>query len=100
MKAPSEIKVGCHKIKVIYKPSSEVKGYLGLCDADSNVIVMRKNLEHTKHREVLLHEVIHAIDENYGLKLGEEKVNNLAQHFYSLLSENKEFVKFLMEVKR
>lgn len=85
------LKIGCHEVRVVYKEKEEMTDCLGLCSSNEHIIYIRKGMPQSKEKEVLLHECLHALDEFYGIGLGEKKIGTLAICLLSLLTENKVF---------
>ena len=91
MKIPRKIKVGAYtyivkRKKTIKEDNQEL---LGLCDRGAHLIYIVKDLSDKKAKEVLLHECLHAIEESYGINLGENKVNLLGLALLALIDDNK-----------
>lgn len=84
-----KIKVGAHTLEVMFKDPKDMDGSLGMCFSNDNVIHIRKGMPKSKEKEVLLHECLHAIDEFYGIGLGEKKVNILAMCLLTFFKENR-----------
>jgi len=91
MKIPKNINICGQQFKISYKKKIEQdeEELLGLCDVNTCTIKLQTGMNDTKKKEVFLHECIHAIDENLRLGLGEKKVNILAIHILSLITNNK-----------
>lgn len=91
---PKSVKIGPHTIKIVYEKTK--KDYIGIYIADDNLIALRKKMPLSKLKETLLHEIMHSFDENYLMKLGEERVNNLALYIYQFIKENPKIVRWLL----
>lgn len=91
MKCPKSVKIGSHIIKILYRNSIKEDNdmCLGLADVDDNKIYIKKGLPESKKEEVLLHECIHFMDENFCLKLGEKKVSILSTLLVEFFRDNK-----------
>ena len=91
MKIPEVVKIGAYDYKVVEvdKLVHEGKELLGLCDRENNVISLLKGMKPKKEKEVFIHECLHAIEESYGITLGEKKVNLLGLAIMALISDNK-----------
>jgi len=64
----------------------------GMIEFDRSFIAIKKRQEdfqEYKEAETFMHEIIHGIDEVYGLKLSESKVNLLAQGLVTVIRDNK-----------
>jgi hypothetical protein len=60
----------------------------GFCDNDNQVLYFKKGMNRQRFIEVFLHECLHAIEESYGIDLGEKKVNRLGLSLAALFKEN------------
>lgn len=91
MNIPPVVKIGAYDYKIIEKDKIEHEGnkLWGLCDREENVIYLQKGMKRKKEKEVFLHECLHAIEESYGLNLGESKVNILGLALMALIDDNK-----------
>jgi len=63
---------------------------LGRCDTDKLNIIISQDTNIPTPR-ILLHEVIHAIDYEYGLELVESQVRILANALYQVINDNDDF---------
>jgi Zn-dependent peptidase ImmA (M78 family) len=88
MKIPCKLKIVGQDFVVTKESGKKMKDCIGRCYPHANKIYISKNLTQDKANETLLHEVIHAIEQNLGLKMKEKQVNNLAFCLYSFLKEN------------
>ena len=97
MMRPSRVRVlgSMYNIEV-----KKLRGALGMHRFDKNLIQIAPGLAHDREREVLTHELVHAIDEAMQAKLSEDQVEKLGVGFYALLSDNPELVKYLVEGER
>ena len=91
MNIPEVIKIGAYDYKVVEKDDIEHEGnkLWGLCDREANVIFLQKGMKPKKEKEVFIHECLHAIEESYGVHLGENRVNMLGLALMALISDNK-----------
>ena len=91
MRIPKKIKIGPYTYDVVYKDNltHENNKLWGLCDRESHNIYLQKKMDAQKKKEVLLHECLHAIEESYGITLGENKVNQLGLALLALIYDNK-----------
>ena len=91
MNIPNKVKIGAYDYKVVEMDKLEHEGnkLWGLCDREENVIYLQKGMKRKKEKEVFIHECLHAIEESYGLDLGEDKVNLLGLAFMALITDNK-----------
>lgn len=96
---PATIKVGAHVLRVIRRPSKQMKDDNGCYDPDKLEIHMRKGLRFSKSQEILRHEVIHAsvnpvLSNVEGLN-EEIFVDTLAPVDIQVLQDNPELVAYL-----
>jgi hypothetical protein len=89
MKIPNKVKIGGHWFKVEYKSDDE-DGYeqAGTRFAWRGKIRIQKDLMPSKQESVFLHEIIHEIDWQHGLKLEENKIETLGEMLYQVLEDN------------
>jgi len=90
--AGREFKVKFQKVKNLGK-FSDIAGRV-VVDYQT-IWIDRDNNAHGRQQEVLLHEVIHAVDFNAGLKLSEETTTTLANGLLAVMRDNPKFVRFL-----
>ena len=89
MKIPKTLNICGQKFKVGMKSDRQMKDAIGLCYAHKNIMYLQDDLPKDKMGETLIHEVIHAIEQQMNLKMTENQVNNLALGLYQFLKENK-----------
>lgn len=89
MRIPDKVKIGAHWFKVEYKSDND-DGYehSGTRFAWQGKIRIQKDLIPSKQKSVFLHEIIHEIDWQHGLKLQENQVESLAEGLYQVLTDN------------
>lgn len=63
------------------------EGYYSFNDSK---IVLKEDLEVQTAWKILIHEVFHAIDEHYDMKLSHRIINQLETAWYQVLKDNKE----------
>ena len=81
---PSEVWVGCHRFKIDFFENNKIEGGdLGQCDFNRSIIKVWAGLAPDMRRNVLLHEINHAIYEFSGLddRRDEENIVNLMSTF-------------------
>jgi len=92
MKIPKKIKVGPHVYKVVRKKKiidengDELRGE---CRAEERVILIQSGLKNTRLCETFLHEIVHAIDEENQMELGENRVNIIGLNLMQIIVDNK-----------
>ena len=91
MKIPETIKIVGHDYKVESKKEPIVDGEVvfGACYNKEQKIVLQKGMSESRAKEVLLHECLHALDEELRLGLGEPVVNVLGLMLKDLICTNK-----------
>ena len=91
MKIPEVVKIGAYDYKVVEVEDLQLDGKssLGVCDRETNIIQLEKGMKPKKEKEVFIHECLHAIEDSYGIDLGEKRVNLLALAIMALISNNK-----------
>jgi len=72
---------------------------VGECDTDAQTIYVKDGLPLDSEQDVLLHEVIHAVDEMVDAKMKESQVKRLATGLLAVLKDNPRFVSFLRRKK-
>lgn len=93
MMRPERVRVLGSAYDVVTK---KMRGALGMHRFDKNLIQIAPGLAHDREREVLTHELVHAIDEAMQAKLSEDQVEKLGVGIYALLSDNPELVQYLV----
>lgn len=93
---PASVKVLGQKFTITFTEGDPLDADdLGECAVDSLSIAVRDKLNPEKERLVLLHEVIHAIEDVLNLKLSEKQVEGLETGVYALIRDNPAFIKYL-----
>jgi len=85
MNIPKQLKILGHTFKVILADTEDIDNDAGEMNLSRNTIKIRKDLPQDQIEESLLHEIIHAINN----ELKEIDVEFLAQTIYAVLKENK-----------
>lgn len=90
MKIPSEIKIGALRVAVKEVPLliSE-RGHGGECSFMMQEIRLDPTVPEDKKTEVLLHEIIEAIDGYYDMGLPHYQISTLAFALHQVLADNK-----------
>ena len=92
MKIPrNKVKIGAYDYKIKWKKNitHNDNELWGLCDHDSCEISLSKNMGSDRLGEVFMHECLHVMEEVYGIKLGEKKVNALGMALLAFFKDNK-----------
>ena len=95
---PNEIKVGWKTYEIQYSQAKLNSGgeLYGQIDYDNCVIVLRESSTPDQLRATLIHEMLHAISEMYGLELEEKLVTDLANALYTVYKDNLEKEQIMM----
>jgi hypothetical protein len=99
------IKVGGHKIKIIYPYNFEDKIHLGLCLWDEKEIRIGEYSEgnivniQTK-KEALLHEILHTAADFSQTILENDIIGRLSETLFMIMRDNKKLFQFLIEEKK
>lgn len=79
-----------HNYRVIYTNDLDLmEGKLGSVDFIDQVILIRDSISKGMKQSVLLHEIIHIIEQNHNIDLEEKDVKSLQSGLYQTLKENK-----------
>lgn len=91
MTIPNSIKIGWKTYDVVLADSRLNSGaeLYGQVDHDSCVITLRAASSPDQMRATLIHEVLHAIADMYGLELEEKLVTDLANALYCVYKDNR-----------
>lgn len=97
MSLPKKVKIGWKEYKILEQPPDEalIDGgtiCYGQVFYDRQEIYINKNYRKKHRKATLLHEVIHAIDEQYSIDLKEEQVVSLTHGLMSVLKDNPEIL--------
>jgi hypothetical protein len=91
---PARVKVLGAMYDIVEK---KMKGAYGMHFFGKCRIQIAPGLAHDREREVLVHELVHAVDEAMQSQLSEDQVEKLGVGVYALLSDNPELVRYLVE---
>lgn len=85
-----KIKVGKRNYKIQYEngPLLGHDDWLGYCDVDKKVIVLLNSMPKKESEEILQHEVLHAIEEEYGIPLTHKIIYSLQGPLADLIRNN------------
>ena len=91
MKIPNKLKIAGHvyKVKLTHINALDSGDNYGTCDVPKQIICLNETNSNTRMRETLLHEILHAIDIEFGFGLNEQIVNTLGLELHRILYENK-----------
>ncbi len=89
-KLPNEIKVGWKTYNIEFSSAKLNSGgeLYGQIDYDNGIITIRESSTPDQIRATLIHEVLHAISEMYGLELEEKLVTDVANALYTVYKDN------------
>jgi Zn-dependent peptidase ImmA (M78 family) len=89
-----KVKILGKPFKIIWKaPEWFQKDEEGLCYVQQQKIYIQRGLGKEEEQDVILHEIIHAIDHSMHLELEESQVSRLASGLLALFKDNPEFYK-------
>jgi Zn-dependent peptidase ImmA (M78 family) len=96
-----EIKIGWKKYTVVeldIDDSLIVGGdaCYGKIDYVSSIIYLNSANTPSQSKSTLLHEVIHGVEDMYGVELSEEQVTTVANGLYAFMLDNKDLVRDLI----
>lgn len=70
---------------------------LGRWDGDQDCILMLSSLKPSNRVRVLMHEILHAIEDQYSLEFSESDIDRVACGIVSLMKDNPELIKSMMK---
>jgi hypothetical protein len=87
---PDRVKVGWKDYKVVLTEARLNSGaeLYGQIDHDAQIIMLRGTSTHDQLCATLLHEVLHAVSDMYGLGLEEKLVEDLTNALYTVYKDN------------
>ena len=89
VKVPRQIKLGTHLFDIIFSDTVRSdEGLAGLTHHRKQIIEIEKVQPLSQKAVILLHEVLHIIDRQYGCELEERNVDRVAQGIAEFLMEN------------
>lgn len=86
-----------YNYQVEFKPEAVFEGVdnRGLCYPSTQIIEISTTMPKDQQREVLLHELIHAIEDGTGISLTENQVTRLARAQLAVFKENQDLAAFI-----
>lgn len=96
MEIPNKLKIDGEPWKIKKVKNELGSGYEGRTYTHDHEILL--NVEAKSIDSTLMHEIIHVIDINRGLKLSEEQVQSLSMGIYAVIVDNK--LNFIERVKK
>lgn len=89
MKIPSEIIVKKAKYQVVMTNTMDFDDEVyGLCDPQTRVILIKKHMTKRQTLATFIHEVLHAIEFEYGFTLGHKIINPLEHPLTDFIRHN------------
>ena len=90
MKVPRKISIAGHEIAIKHKKGLSINGQeaWGIWDDDKHIIYLRFGMDKTRKQEILIHEIIHAIDHIHVLNLSERVVKILGVEIVAVIRNN------------
>ena len=90
MKVPRKISIAGHEISIKHKKGLNVGGQeaWGVWDDAKHIIYLRFGMDKTRKQEILIHEIIHAIDHIHVLHLSERVVKILGVEIVAAIRNN------------
>lgn len=67
----------------------------GECDSIKQHIKIDMEWHSDMQQDTLLHEIVHAIDDQLNLKMGERRVNNMATGILAVMKDNPQICRFI-----
>lgn len=98
--APQSIQVLGKTYAVEFVDKVDDKDSFGEHEMSTQKIKIKNEQHHESSRETLLHEVIHAVEEQLDLGMKEKQVHGLAVGLFQVLRENAALLAFITEKKR
>ncbi len=80
------LKIGGHNYKVQFVDGVGVS--MGMSAKIDNTIKITKDMTDSQKESTLLHEIIHALVDNFGVELTEQSVSILGEGLYQVLKDN------------
>ena len=90
-------------LKVIWAPwvkNDKGLNVMGLFNSFNYEIAIDDTIAHGIKRQTLLHELIHVLQYNAGLKFNEQQADTLASGLYDLFVRNPKLIEFIMEKEK
>jgi Zn-dependent peptidase ImmA (M78 family) len=84
----NEFEIGEHTYKAAWCERIEGKDTLGYCDDEAKVIYVKDNQNLDECFSTILHELVHAMNHEYGMKLKHTQVYKLERALADLLVKN------------
>lgn len=92
---PPQLKIVGKTYAVLFLDEVDAEDNNGEHDLQKQEIRVKNAIHFEAKRDVLLHEVLHAVDEQLDLRLKHKQIHALAVGLLQVLRENPHFVQFL-----
>lgn len=83
-----EVRDEKYSIRIVDRIPGQDKHTFGLCDDDDKIIWLRKKQSRRGLFRTLLHELLHAIECEYNIKLKHKRINVLELALEALITDN------------
>ena len=100
MKRPERVKIVSKRFTITYPAEGThaelPQDQMGACNHTAQKILIEDGLEYDTEKEVVLHEILHAIDHEMATNLTEEQVDSMGRGIIATLMDNPGFAKYLI----
>ena len=100
MKRPDRVRVMGKVYSITYIENSDAIESNGVCKNDTLSILIADELPPDEERDTLLHEIVHAVDNQISIGLTEKKVRQIATGLMQVILDNPDVAKFLLNKRR
>jgi len=102
MTLPSTMTICGVSWKIVLMPAKDMwektgMSLFGHCLEASSELRLATEMEPDKEAQVLIHEVMHAVCENNGIKMSEKDTRVASNVWFCVLRDNPEFVEYIMK---
>lgn len=87
-KYPTEIFIKGESWRITFVDVIEGKDTLGLCDPNNKVIHIRRGLKKDELFKTFIHELCHAAEDSYSIKVSHKAVYKLEEAIFDILVNN------------
>ena len=94
-----KIKIGKLVYKIKYQEIVDNVLRFGQCDSAKQEILIATKFSVLRQKETLIHEVIHAVLNEYGIEHNESIPSIMAKVFTEIIIDNKKLIKEFLELK-
>ena len=97
MNIPKKLKIGGHVVKVVHMDDLILEDgteLLGAASGGENTILLARHangrvVQESTEEETFLHEIMHIVTDNAGMRLKEHQVNAIAAGLHQVLRDNR-----------